>query len=318
MRLIQIAFSIPDVEPTYSFYQHCFKLAPSGETPIIRGPTVSGFMGLTKVNCSFHYLTDDRDFLQLEFIRFKNPKPRPRPQDWRPCDIGISRLALKVRDFQSTLNLLGSFGAKPLTEPMEVEGTRRVCVYDPEGVLLEIIEARAGELPEAAFSRIAGVALSVPDIEAARYSYVKVLGLQEIQTPSPCREILWNLDGAQKDILLLDAEGCWIEISQYRKPEPNPRPQGYRKSDKGLAHLALGFRVRADYDRALQKAIEGGFERGERVMHYHVMKSAYLADSQGFTVELMYCTPWMDRILGFKAPLAPVRWIIAGARRAFR
>ena len=177
MHLSQISFSVPDIEPTGSFYQHCFKLAPSGEIPIIRGPMVSGFMGLSKVNCSFRFLKDDQDFLHLEFIRFKNPMPRSRPPDWRPCDIGISRLALKVRDFQNTLNLLSSFGAKPLTEPMEMEGTRRVCVYDPEDVLLEIIEAGVGEFPETACSRIAGVALSVPDIEAARCLYIKVLAL---------------------------------------------------------------------------------------------------------------------------------------------
>ena len=318
MHLSQISFSVPDIEPTGSFYQHCFKLAPSGEIPIIRGPMVSGFMGLSKVNCSFRFLKDDQDFLHLEFIRFKNPMPRSRPPDWRPCDIGISRLALKVRDFQNTLNLLSSFGAKPLTEPMEMEGTRRVCVYDPEDVLLEIIEAGVGEFPETACSRIAGVALSVPDIEAARCLYIKVLGFREIRTPPPYRETLWNLDGAQRDLLLLDAEGCWIEISHYRSPEPKPRPQGYRKSDKGLVHLALGFRVRADYDQVLQRAIEGGFERGKRVMHYHVMKSTYLTDPQGFTVELMYCPLWMDQVLGFKAPQGPWRWIIAGAGRVLR
>ena len=315
MHLCQIAFSVPDIEPTYSFYQNCFKLRPSGEMPILRGPIVAGLVGLPKVNYNLRFLTDDQDFLHLEFNRFKNPKPRPSPQDWRPCDIGISRLAIKVRDFRNTLFRLGSAGSQPLTQEIQVDGTRRVCVHDPEGVLIEVIEARADELPEATPSRIAGVALSVPNLEAARRSYVEALGFREIQTPLPYREVLWNLDGSERDIMLLDAEGCWIEIAQYRDPQPTPRPQDYRKSDKGLVHLALGFRSRGDYDRALQRAIDGGFRRSKRVMHYYVMKTAYLADPLGFTLEMMYFPRWMDRIAGFKSPPLPMRLMNTAVRK---
>ena len=318
MHLSQIAFSIPDLEPTYSFYKDCFKLAPSGEIPISFGPIVAGLVGLPGVYYNIHFLKTDQDFLHLEINRFKNPKPRPHPDDWQPCDIGINRLAIKVRDFQDTLHQLGSFGAKPLTQPIEVEGTRRVCVHDPEGVLLEVIEAGVDEFPRDTFSRIAGVALSVPDIETARHSYVEILGFREIQTLPPYREVLWNLDGAKRDILILDAEGCWIEMSQYRNPKPKPRPQDYRKSDKGLVHLAIGFRVLEEYDQALRRAIEGGFKRSKRVMHYHFLKVAYLADSQGFTVEMMYYHPWMDQIAGFKAPPVLMRWINSGLTRAVR
>ena len=316
MHLCQISFSVPTDEPTYSFYKNCFKLKPSGGLPVICGPIAEGLVGLPKVSYSTRFLATDQDFVQFEFNLFKNPKPRSRPQDWRPCDIGISRLAIKVNDFQATLLRTESAGAKPLTPPMKVEGTQRVCVYDPEGVLIEVIEAGNCELPQSVSSRIAGVALSVPDIEAARHSYVKVLGFQEIQTPTPYREALWNLEGAERDVLLLDAESCWIEIAQYRKPQPKPRPQDYRKSDRGMVHLAIGLRSRGAYDRALRQAIDGGFKKSKRVIHSHILKCAYLADSQGFTLEMMYCPTWMDRIFGFKAPPAPMRCINAGVRRS--
>ena len=315
MHLCQIAFSVSDLEPTYSFYQNCFRLKSSGEMPIVRGPIMAGLVGLPKVSYNIRFLADDQDFMHLEFNRFKNPKPRPRPRDWRPCDIGINRLAVKVRDFEDTLVRLGSAGSKPLTQEREVDGTRRVCVPDPEGVLIEVIEAGLGELPGTTPSRIAGIALSVPDLETARHSYVEVLGFQEIEPPPPYREALWNLDGAERDILLLDAEGCWIEIAQYRDPESKPRPQDYRKSDQGLVHLACGCRARGDYDRALRRAIDGGFERSKRVMHYHIMKVAYLADPQGFTLELMYFPRWMDRMAGFKSPPLPMRWMNTAVRR---
>lgn len=316
MHLCQIAFSVAADEPTYSFYRDCFKLKPAGEVPISRGPVVAGLVGLPNVNYNIRFLADNQDFLHLEINRFKNPKPRPHPQDWRPCDIGINRLAIMVGDLPSTLLRAESAGAKRLTQPTQVEGTRRVCIYDPEGVIIELIEAGAGELPQSIPARVVGVALSVPDLAVARRSYVEVIGFRELQTPPPYREALWNLDGAERDIMLLDAEGCWIEMAQYRKPRPSPRPQDYRKSDKGLVHLAVGFRSRGDYDRTLRQAIDGGFKRSKRVMHYRVLKAAYLEDSQGFTLELMYCTPWMDRMAGFKAPPAPMRWIYAEVRRA--
>jgi hypothetical protein len=41
MQLCQIAFSVPDLEPTYSFYQNCFKLKPSGQGRLRPSPAAS-------------------------------------------------------------------------------------------------------------------------------------------------------------------------------------------------------------------------------------------------------------------------------------
>ena len=91
MHLCQIAFSVAKEEPTYTFYRSCFGFEPTGEQPFLRGPIISGLVGLPKVNYGTRLVGDGREFLHVEFNRFKKPKPRPRPEDWRPCDIGIER-----------------------------------------------------------------------------------------------------------------------------------------------------------------------------------------------------------------------------------
>jgi catechol 2,3-dioxygenase-like lactoylglutathione lyase family enzyme len=282
-------------------------MKPSGEVPLVRGRMMDGLMGLSKVSMSNRFLVDDRNLIQLELNRFRSPKPRPRPEGWRPCDIGISRLAIKVSNFENTFARLKGAGFNPLTSEMNVESTRRVCIHDPDNMLVEIIESNPGELPEATVSRIAGIALSIPDIGRARQSYVETLGIRETQTFPPYREALWGLDGAQRDIIALDAEGCWIEVAQYTDPKPNPRPDDYLKSDLGLVHIGFRCGDRGDYDRTLKRAVDGGFERSERVLHFHIFKIAYLRDHQDFTVELFYVPRWLDRAFGFRPPLPPLR-----------
>ncbi len=62
------------------------------------------------------------------------------PEDRKASDIGYSTLGLWVQDFDQTLQRLAIMGTELLTEPMGSIGERRVCVYDPEGVLIEIFE----------------------------------------------------------------------------------------------------------------------------------------------------------------------------------
>ena len=264
-------------------------------------------MGLSKVSMSNRFLVDDRNLIQLELNRFRSPKPRPRPEGWRPHDVGISRLAIKVSNFEDTLARLKGAGFNPLTSELNVEGARRVCIHDPDDILVEIIESNLGELPDSTASRIAGIALSVPDLGRARQSYVESLGMRETQTPPPYREALWGLDRAQRDIIALDAEGCWIEVAQYADPIPKPRPEDYLKSDLGLVHIGFRCRDRGEYDRTLKRAVDGGFERSERVLHFHLFKISYLRDDQDFTWELFFVPHWLDRAFGFRPPPPPLR-----------
>jgi len=62
------------------------------------------------------------------------------PADFRPCDIGYTRIGIWVADFDTTLTNLARLGTKPLTPAIGAFGARRVCVRNPDGVYVEIME----------------------------------------------------------------------------------------------------------------------------------------------------------------------------------
>ena len=67
-------------------------------------------------------------------------KPKPLPEGWRPNDIGYTTMGLHVADFDARLAHLAASGVHPLTDPIGASPSRRVCIRDPEGVLLELME----------------------------------------------------------------------------------------------------------------------------------------------------------------------------------
>ena len=91
------------------------------------------------------------------------------PADFRPCDIGYTRIGIWVDDFDATLTKLAGLGSQPLTAPQGERGRRRACVRNPDGVYVEIMED--DPLPE--FNRrgridcpsaIRSVTVSVPQL----------------------------------------------------------------------------------------------------------------------------------------------------------
>ena len=62
------------------------------------------------------------------------------PHDFRPCDIGYTRIGVWVADFDETLARLERLGSPPLSRPGRPAGARRACVRNPDGVFVEIME----------------------------------------------------------------------------------------------------------------------------------------------------------------------------------
>lgn len=184
--LVQIALSVRDIQHSQRWYRDIFGLTEAGGThmfiPALGSEDVQGVPGATSV-C--WWLLDGKPGFQLELFEFSKPHPRPIPQDWRPCDIGYTMLGFHVTDFDATLGNLTRRRVPPLTEPMGEPGSRRVCVKDPDGTLLEILEAdpvvagmAARPTGSPAVARFA--TLSVPDLAEARRTWVDVMGLPEV------------------------------------------------------------------------------------------------------------------------------------------
>ena len=237
----------------------------------------------------------------------RDPPREPLARDWRPSDIGYTRSAFHVGDFDATIGRLGSAGLTTLTDPAGPAGARRVCIRDQDGFIVEILErdplpdAQPARWPQAGCA-IRSVSLSVPDIDRARRFWVETLQVPEVQPDllhTPEMEALWGLPGAKAETLLLRAGDELIELKQYRDPAPRPRPDGYLLSDIGILNIALGYRDRGRFTEAVTRLIDAGYSANVLPNDEGPFTSSCVNDDQGFSLEMFYCAPEIDEYLGF-------------------
>ena len=158
---------------------------------------------------------DRQGFFQVEIFQYRKPRSRPRPLDWSPADWGYSMTGLHVRDFDQALDRLAVLGSLPYTDPLGPPGERRVCVPDPDGNLVELLErdpleqlAPPLERPDlGATVRFATV--SVPDVEGFCERAERGLGLarEDLDLHGLEHERLWGLDGAARRSVVLRGAG---------------------------------------------------------------------------------------------------------------
>jgi catechol 2,3-dioxygenase-like lactoylglutathione lyase family enzyme len=298
--LAQIAFSVTDLKGTHAFYRDALGFLPAGGTESFRGPVASLVQGLPDAASICWWMVDQRDFMQLEMFEFESPPVRPLPGDWRPCDIGYASIGLHVRDFDAVLARLDAAGARPLAPALGGAGARRVCVRDPEGVLLELMEddSRPAGAPRRLRPEVGVVArsvtVSVPDLARARRTEARGPALH-----GPEHEALWGLAGARRETLLLDGGDFFVELVQYVEPRGRPRPEGYRISDQGILNVALGFRDKAEFFEVYRRVLDAGYSSNCDAIDLGDGGVVYLNDDQGFSVEMLCASPAMDEAIGF-------------------
>lgn len=245
MALAQVAFSVLDLDKTYDWYTDVFGFRRSGGSTDLVGPEAAACQGLPASNSEVRWMVDQQDLFQLEFFLFTEPTPKPRRADWRPDDIGYSMVGIHVADFDAVIT-------RPDVDPfgpvVGESGARRVCLRDPEGVLLEVMEddprhADAGprvrpDIPAA----VRFVRLVVADLALARTFFVDTLGME----PAPDdivhtreHESLWGLSGAAPEVLAVWSGDAVIEIVSYPQRASRPRPDNYLISDQGIVNIAI-------------------------------------------------------------------------------
>jgi catechol 2,3-dioxygenase-like lactoylglutathione lyase family enzyme len=253
------------------------------------------------------WFVDQRAFFQFELFDFAAPTVRSRPDGWRPSDIGYSTIGIHVADLDATLARLREIGTVPLTAPFGEAGRRRVCVVDPDGVLLELMEddpltpvrihrARP-DIPAAARS----VTLSVSDLERAHRFWVETLGLREATNSalhSPEHEALWDLKGATRETMLLYANDFLVEVVQYSEPLGRSRAEDYRTSDQGIFNVGLASRDPDTFHRVCDRVAGAGY-RMETPSRRSDLEVQYVVDDQGFSVQINHNGEALDEFLGF-------------------
>ncbi|HEY5184212.1 MAG TPA: SRPBCC family protein [Actinomycetes bacterium] len=298
--LNQIALSVADVQRSQRWYRDVFGYQESGGTnmfiPLLGSDKVQG---LPQATSTCWWLMDQQEFFQLELFQFSKPTAQPLPADWRPCDIGYTTIGIHVADFDATLKRLARRRTPLLSDPIGEPGTRRVCVRDPDGVLLEAMEddPRSGDPRARPYADVPVVTrfvtLSVPDLERARRTWSQVLGLPEVtdvRLHGPEHEALWGLAGATRESFVLRAGDVFIEVVRYLDPVGAPWPPGYRISDHGLLNIALGLPTYDAVTSLVARCEAAGIPPNAPppATIKPVWSCSYVNDPMGFSIELLY------------------------------
>jgi catechol 2,3-dioxygenase-like lactoylglutathione lyase family enzyme len=244
---------------------------------------------------------------QFEFMRFQNPPARPMDPNRSPADIGYQRVSLWVQNFDGVLGRLGERGI-PFSPPFDDGRGRRVCIRDPNGVLLELLEkdiappgAEDGEL-YALPVRTRALSLSVTSLPAAERYFSEVLGMThtDVQLHTPEMEGSWDLEGANRQVSVYAAEHHFVELVEYTSPRGRPFPPDRQIGDAGIYHMALRFpdaeSVRATY----REAIDSGQGANSEPVALGVATVVYMRALEGFLVEHLHYHPCIGRFIGFK------------------
>jgi catechol 2,3-dioxygenase-like lactoylglutathione lyase family enzyme/uncharacterized protein YndB with AHSA1/START domain len=307
--LNQVAFSVLDLRRTEQWFREGCGLMPAGGSRLMmRGAIAARVQGLPGAASTCWWLVGRNPWLQLEFFQFERPIARLMPQDFRPSDIGYTRIGLWVADFDAALERLERLGTTPLSTPVGAAGNRRACVRSPDGVFVELMEADplpAGPGPgrEACGTAVRSVTLSVPDLDQTISFFGDALGLprSEVRLHEPEHEELWNLAGARTRSAVFTAGDVLVEAVQYLDPIGRPWPDGYRISDQGILNIAFGARSRRDHEEIFKRAVAGGARPNWRPFQLPGAGVVYVNDSQGFSVELLWAKPGRsDRDWGFE------------------
>jgi catechol 2,3-dioxygenase-like lactoylglutathione lyase family enzyme len=304
----QIALSVSSLARTHRWYRRVFGLLPAGHFGRYGNEEMAQAQMLPETDYLIGWLSDRQDWFEFELFQFDKPQPKAMPQDWRPSDIGYTGFSMQVADFDATLHRIATIGGRLLSAPLGVPGERRVCVRDPDGVLIEVIEGAVmvpgspprvrPELPAA----VRSVTISVLDLAAARDFWIDCLGLQEIPgfaLHTPDHEAMWGLDGAKRESATLASGEFLIELVQYRHPVGRSRPAGALICDHGLMNIAFGTRSETDFYAVYQRLVAGGFRGDVEPWNFGKGHFIYLRSNEDLCVELLHVLPGEEAALGF-------------------
>jgi catechol 2,3-dioxygenase-like lactoylglutathione lyase family enzyme len=304
--IVQIALSVFDGPRSHDWYADGLGLLPAGTLQ----PTasLSAVQGIADAQVAeVLWLVDANPFFQFEIFVYASPPVRPQPADRRACDLGYARFGVWVADLDATLDRLRALGTTTLSATIGAPGARRVCVLDPDGVVVELMEDRAPTPDEAPSTRLEApaaarsITVSVADIDEAQRYYADALGLvpvTDFALHTDEHEVLWQLPGAQAHRVLLAGGDLWLELVQYTNPVGRPRPADYRISDQGILNIAVAGRSVAAYEGLRDRVVANGYVVFEPIVRER-LRVHYAHGAEGLSVEMSYFDEANDATQGF-------------------
>ncbi len=307
-RLNQIALSVADLRLTERWFRVGLGFLPAGGSRLaMRTTLASRIQGLPKAASTCWWLVDRNEGFQLELFQFERPLARLMPANFRPCDIGYTRIGVWVADFDASLRRLEALGTRPLTPALGQRGARRVSVRSPDGVFVELMES--DPLRTVSLTRrdcgaaVRSITLSVRDLKQTASFIEQGMGLREanVSLHGAEHEALWGLAGARTQSKAFVAGDVLVEAVQYLSPQSQPRADDYRISDQGILNIAFGARNKRDFTEVYRRCVAAGARPNCQPIHMAGAGVVYVNDAQGFSFELLWTKPGRaDRMWGFE------------------
>ena len=245
----QIAINTSDMAGTLRFYSEVFGFVNSGGNCAWGLPIQLQGLPATS-RAVMWWLVGRERFSQLELFEHREPRQRPLPADWRPCDHGWTRMGVAVTDFDRSVAALVPWGVSLIAPPVTVNGGRRAAFRDPfAGIVIEIMEdgdGIPGGIRPSHFEDIDPAIIymtsSVADLDDALRFYrdglrLEILPLDTVH--SEADEAIWGLAGAKRDGFIARAGTSYFEIVHYADPIGRPPPSFYMPCDQGVMNVGL-------------------------------------------------------------------------------
>ena len=141
---------VADMDRSVAFYRDVIGMEQAFETTL-EGEWVETIIGLRDVKARCVFLKAPDGGTHLELLQFLSPTGTTVDCNAVPNTIGVRHLAFRVRDLTAFATRLRDAGVEPVSPPVTVPfpvadaGEKRLCYFrDPDGVLLEAAEYRAG------------------------------------------------------------------------------------------------------------------------------------------------------------------------------
>jgi catechol 2,3-dioxygenase-like lactoylglutathione lyase family enzyme len=297
-RIGQIAIVASDQHRSTDFYATVLGMDHIFGTRAFRDDTAEKIQGIRNIASSTRWLIDDRELFQLEIFQFEHPRSRPLRKDHDISDVGYNRVIIAVKSLEETSQKAAAAGGVVMGLP-HGDHTSHAMVADPDGVLLELVEAPE-LVPGTRPARIIGLGMTAIDIDTTIKDMCDGFGF------TPCEDIFqhkthWQGDGRLEQHQTLQLDDMYLLVSQYR--DNRPRQADYQLCDTGIMNFAVCFPDQADFHSCYQLTQQMGMRaNSEPLIIGSDASVAYNNDRQGFSIEMIYLASKLRGLYGFTPP----------------
>lgn len=292
--LSQIALSCIDLVQTEQWLREGLGLAPAGGARLKAGtPFTRYILNPQDAEAVCWWMLVRNPGFRIALLQFSSPLPRLQAADFRPCDIGYTRIGIHLPAFDEALGNLARLGTLPVGPILGSKSARRACVRSPDGVFFELMEQDplpGARRPVDEPAAVRSITLSTPDLGAsvADLEALTVTAPTVISLHDDRHEALWGLEGSRCTRAVFRSGDVLIELAEYSDPVGRARAMDYRVSDQGILGMSFSVGAASRHEEACRRVLDTGMYTCQRDINTPTGRAAYVKDRLGFPVELTW------------------------------